>query len=169
MHVCCGLLFLTVIFQLVFKLTSTFMYFIAIATCPMLQVSFGRYLRAKAGSSDSGAGSEGKTGLGFCSQHFCLNTVDAKGRSRSALVIGFRSQLRGAILGSFCLFFSYLRLFFVHDKLSIIKAALRSRASSLSPQSSRPVPAVMSLYLRWLAGHQRARRQNKVVCSLSAA
>lgn len=69
-----------------------------------------------------------ETDLEFFKHHLCLNKVEIKERS-SALVIGFRSWHGGAILGSFCLFFSYPRLFFVHDKMSIIKSSLHSRAS----------------------------------------
>lgn len=59
---------------------------------------------------------EKETDLEFFKHHFCLNEVEVKERSCSALVIGFRSWHGGAILGSFCLFFSYLRLFLCMTK-----------------------------------------------------
>lgn len=83
-----------------------------------------------------------------------------RGSSCSVSAFGFRSGHRGAILGSFCLFLSHLRLSFVHDKMSIIKASPHSGVRLLSFESF-PLPAGTSLYLHWASWAPKRQREDK--------
>lgn len=156
------------IFQLVFKLTSTFTYFITIATCQS-----SRFRLAATSEPNlvpqTGCWQGRKNRFGIFQPALLFEHSGSQGKISFCFSHRFPLTARRSHFG-IVLFMLFLpEAFFVHDKLSIIKAALRSRASSLSSRSSRSVPAVTSPYLRRLAGHQRARRQNKVVCSISAA
>lgn len=84
-----------------------------------------------------------------------LVEVEVKGRSLSASPIGFRSWHGEAILGWFCLFFSYLRLFHVcmHDQTSTIRAP---RSCCRGPGANPTSPC-----LHCLLGHRGAGDKTK--------
>ena len=84
-----------------------------------------------------------------------LVEVEAKGRSLSASPIGFRSWHGEAILGWFCLFFSYPRLFHVcvHNQTSTIRAP---RSCCRGPGANPTSPC-----LHCLLGHRGAGDKTK--------
>lgn len=92
-----------------------------------------------------------------------LVEVEGKGRSPSASPIGFRSRHGGAILGSFCLFFSYLKLFCVcmHDQMNTIRAPCSCcRGPGASPTSP---------CLHCLLGHRGAGDKTKLLAAWRGA